>query len=217
MKKLISVFVFVTLIMLAACGGGDSESEGAEEPSQKGEVDAIAEEPVADEAEEVTLTEASEGDIATNDYGAYEIVKVADNLGSFETGPVSFTVNRAFLAKFTPNDPEAFLFESDPNVDGTIHVLVTIVTAENFGEEYVSFSPFNAEAFVGGSKPYRGQAYLNEGESEISAGKSEEFVTAYNLEDEDLAGVTEVDVKQSGPAADSMRIGDDVEFTITFE
>lgn len=200
-------------LFLAACG-----SEGAPESSVEAEETKETEAGSVEEVTaEVSIETAEAGDVVESDMGTYEIVKVAENVGSYESGPVTYIVDRAYLAKFTPNDTEAFLFENEPNVDGTIHALVTIVTAENSGEEYVTFSPFYAEAFVGGSKPYRGQAYLNEGESDISAGKSEEFVTAHNLEDEDLASVTEVNVKQSGPAADNMRIGDDVEFTISFD
>lgn len=226
MKKYLLTVILGIAIVLGACGEGNTDSAESIEPneaatetsgSESAEVGETAEETVEEVTAEVSIETAEAGDVVESDIGTYEIVKVAENVGSYESGPVTYIVDRAYLAKFTPNDSEAFLFENEPNVDGTIHVLVTIVTAENSGEEYVSFSPFNAEAFVGGSKPYRGQAYLNEGESEISAGKSEEFVTAYNLEDEDIAEVSEVSVNQSGPAADSMRIGDDVEYTINFE
>lgn len=216
MKKYLLTAIFGIAIVLGACGEGNTDSAESIEPNEAA-TETSGSESAEETVEEVSIETAEAGDVVESDIGTYEIVKVAENVGSYESGPVTYIVDRAYLAKFTPNDSEAFLFENEPNVDGTIHALVTIVTAENSGEEYVTFSPFYAEAFVGGSKPYRGQAYLNEGESDISAGKSEEFVTAHNLEDEDLASVTEVNIKQSGPAADNMRIGDDVEFTISFD
>lgn len=223
MKKSLLAFLFGTAVVLGACGA--EETEPPEEVTEASGSESTAETASAgteqaEEASGVTFETAEVGDVIEEgeDEGTYEIVKVAEDVGSFESGPITFTIERAYLAEFTPNESDAFLFEDYPSVDGVIHTLVTVVSAENTGEEYVAFDPFHSDVFVGGSKPYEAQAYLNMGETDISAGKAEDFVTAFNLEDEDLAEITEINVKQYAPSGgDYMKVGDDVEFTISFE
>lgn len=213
MKKLLFTLTIGATLALAACSGEDTESNGGE----TSEVSTENSTEVSSEASEVSFADATVGDEISNDYGTYEIVKVSEDVGSFETGVVSFDVPKAFLAKFTPDGEDGFLLEDAPNVDGKMNVVVTLVSAENSGEEYVTFSPFNAKSFVGGSKPYGAQMYLNEGDSDVSAGDSQDFVTAYNVEDEDLAEVSKVKIEQRAPSSDNRSQGEDVEFTITFE
>lgn len=216
MKKLLLTLLFGFILVLGACGGGgeDEGSGSSEEGSKEGSTEATE---VAAEASASTIDSAEAGDVVEVDFGSYEIVKAADNVESFETEDATIDVVKAYLAEFTPSEDDVSLFESDLNEDGVINVAVTVIDVENSGEEYVTFSPFAADVFVEGSKPYGGQMGLNTGDSDISAGKSEQFVTAYNLEDEDdLNAISELTIEMWSTRTEESS-PEDLEFTAKFE
>lgn len=205
MKKMLLTLLIGALLALAACSG---EVVNTNEEATEKSGSSVAEESQATEEEEAestaTLEAAGVGDVVVDeDYGEYEIVKVANPEESAETADVSVTLSKVLLATFTPNNPDMFGGESE------LPVVVTLVSAENGADGEVSFDPFNGD--VNGNEAVMG---LNIGESLIASGDTEVFVTAYHVDSTDISSA---DIFIKSPSQDAFSIGDDVEFSVTFE
>lgn len=187
-KKLLTAIIGTSLI-LGACGD-ESTEEATKENVQTEEA--------------VSIEEAKVGDIVVDeDYGEYEVLKVANPVESAETADVSVSLSKVLLATFTPSVPDMFGGETE------LPVVVTLISAENGADGEVTFSPFNGN--VDGNEAVMG---LNSGESSITPGSQQDFVTAYHADSTDISS-TDIFIKS--PSQNALSIGDDVEFTVTFE
>jgi len=209
LKKLLFVSLFV--LFLAACGG-ESEDSGNDSSAS----DAPAEETSAPEPveEEVTFEAASEGDKITDDYGTYTIEKVGEpEQATYETGPITFDLNKVMLATFVPNEESKSFFDGQEE----LNLAITLIESENTSDDTISFHPFSANVTTNTKGQYESQMYLNEGESEHIGKVVQEFRIPHNLGDEDLSEVTELTFTFDAPAKDSMSTGEDVTVPVSFE
>lgn len=222
MKRTLLAILFGVAVVLGACG---SEEEGeaevienqadSNESTSEVSTEEDVEETNSDTTEEETPEDSGE---LTSDKGTYNIVKSTEGAATLEVEGVTVEVVNAYLAEFTPDDPGRPSFVDSVREDGTINVFVTELLVENGEDEYVEFSPHRGDVFVGGSKPYGRQRDLFDGDSEISAGSSETYVTAYYLEDEnDLNAITEVRSVLGPIKTADGQLGEKFEITVMFE
>ncbi|WP_338749752.1 membrane lipoprotein lipid attachment site-containing protein [Bacillus sp. FJAT-52991] len=200
MKKLI--FVLLGALFLAGCGSEDASTSKPEE-TNKNQNEEVK--------EEVTLSTAQAGDKVTNEWGTYTIEKVAETNSSHESGPIKFNLNKVLLATFVPNESGASLFD-----EKKLNVAITLVESENTSEDTVTFDPFSAKVTTNTKGQYEAQSGLNEGDSEHIGNVKQQFTTAYNLKDEDLSKITELNFVFGSPSKDARSIGEDTTVKVSF-
>ncbi|GAA0427370.1 lipoprotein [Virgibacillus salarius] len=220
MNKLFTVGVLSFSLFLGACNDDEpadaSNNEGSKEPKEVETTEAHADEEKAQEPEVVTFEEAVEGDAIKNEYGTYTIVKATDANQQHETGPIKFELKKVLLATFEPNEENVFLFEEE----GTkipMNLAITLIESENTSDDTVSFHPFTTRVTTETKGQYEAQTYLNEGESEHVGNVIQEFVTPFNLGDEDLESLTSLKFTFDPPSSESTINGEEVQTEVTFE
>ncbi|QAS54850.1 hypothetical protein [Halobacillus litoralis] len=92
MKKILLLSLLVPFLLLSACNG-DSSVKGNDETNNKTEED----KPKND-------TDTSKSSVDEYKYGEFDVAKVAKNIGSYKTGPISLTVEEAQLVSGTFED-----------------------------------------------------------------------------------------------------------------
>lgn len=146
MKKFLILFISVSLF-LAACGdnsGETNESTGSEGSAQE-ETVAVAtqdeKETEEDGEDAVTMTseenenkEAPVGDVVTNEAGESTLVSRTDDVGTFESGPIKMTIEKAngVSMKVSPDYQDAFGGEE-------LEYIQVDMTVENTSDDHITF------------------------------------------------------------------------------
>lgn len=139
MKKLLVLFLGLSLF-LAACGGGEESEEASgdatEEPVAE-EISAETEETTEPEAEE-SNSEVKEGDTIENEMGTFNIVsKQTDLSDSYENGPINLTITGTQLGTLEPSEDFKDMFEGKDKL-----TTVTVgMEVENTSEDTIAIYP----------------------------------------------------------------------------
>ncbi|WP_163970217.1 hypothetical protein [Oceanobacillus halotolerans] len=137
MKKLcMFLFLMSISIVLVACGGDtndtgeeDTTSEDTNEEQEQSETN--EEEP----EEEVEDTgEAQVGDTITNEAGEMTLVSRTDDVGTFESGPIKLTIDKANGVSGKLSDEMAEMMETEE-----LEYIQVDMTVENTTEENITF------------------------------------------------------------------------------
>nr|WP_289038202.1 DUF4352 domain-containing protein [uncultured Allobacillus sp.] len=157
MKKLFySIALLLLVLSLVACGGEaeaenvdnedeeqSSEDEQAEEDESEAETENTydVEESEKDEDESETMThdenqnkEAHEGDVVTSEIGDARVVSRVDDFGTFESGPIKVTIDKANGVSLDVSDGYVEYFETDQ-----LEYFQVDLTVENTSEDKITF------------------------------------------------------------------------------
>ncbi|SFK48331.1 hypothetical protein SAMN04487936_11520 [Halobacillus dabanensis] len=163
--------------------------------------------------EKVTMNEAEAGESVEGEWGTYKILNTSTpEETSYTSEPIKFSVPKVLLATFIPNEESKDLFEQEE-----INLAIALINSENTSEDTVSFHPFSAKVTTDTKGQYGAQEMLNKGDSEHIGQVKQEFVIPYNLEDEDLSKIKELEFHFDGTAKDATTIGEDVVVPVSFE
>lgn len=209
MKKWFALLLSV--ILLSACSDNGENNEETKSPNTDKEVSEKANKE-ENQKEEVSFNDAKAGDTVIDDWGTYSIEKISEPNSTLESGPITFKIQKVFLAKFIPNQENESFFEQDE-----YNLAVSLINSENMSDDIVTFSPFAAKVTTNTQGQYEAQMGLNSGDSEHIGPVKEEFITAYNLEEENLNDITELNFKFSPASIDSTSVGEDIITTVKFE
>ncbi|TFJ90652.1 hypothetical protein [Lentibacillus salicampi] len=169
--------------------------------------------PKFEQKEEIAFSDAAKGDTVIDDYGTYTIKKVTEPSNpTHETGSITFSLNKVLLATFKPNEESASFFDREE-----LKLAVMLIESENNSEDTVSFHPFSTTVTTNTKGQYDAQTLLNKGESEHIGQVTQEFRTAFNLEDENLDEIKEMTFILDKPSKDSMSFGEEVKIDVTFD
>lgn len=210
MKKVLLALLF-GLLVLTACGGNEENTENAD-PVEG--VDSAEQNAEQDESKEkITLHTAQSGDSVESDWGTYIIKKVVETNSQHETGPIQFVLQKVILSTFEPYEENKFLFDDQDNMN----LAIALIESENMSDDTVSFHPFSTKVTTDTKGQYGAQSGLNTGDSEHIGNVIQEFVTPFNLENEDLNAIKELTFVFDGAAKDARTIGDDVTIKVFVE
>ena len=137
MKK-ITLFLALVLL-LAACGGEatDSTSENSKEDTNTEEQTETAkgsEEEETDSENNTTDGGNKVGDVISNEAGDSTLVSLANDVGTFESGPIKLTIDKANGVSMKVSDSYVELFETDQ-----LEYIQVDMTVENTSEDHISF------------------------------------------------------------------------------
>lgn len=137
MKK-ITLFLALALL-LAACGGEetDSTSENSKEDTNTEEQTETAkgsEEEETDSENNTTDGGNKVGDVISNEAGDSTLVSLANDVGTFESGPIKLTIDKANGVSMKVSDSYVELFETDQ-----LEYIQVDMTVENTVEDHISF------------------------------------------------------------------------------
>lgn len=137
MKKLLIVLFVVMLTVFAACGDSSDGKvdESGEEVNGKAETKADNEdEGKTMTSEENESTEATVGDVITNEAGASTLVSRTDDIGTFESGPIQLTIKKANGVSMDVSDDYIDYFEAEE-----LEYIQVDLQVENTSEDNVTF------------------------------------------------------------------------------
>ena len=147
-RLLLLVALFFT-VTLAACGGADdtsngdanaNENEEATEETAANEAESSDENEQADEGETMTSeenegNEANVGDTITSDVGEAILVSRTDDVGTFESGPIELTIEKANGAAMQVSDEYVDMFDGQEELE----YIQVDMTVENTSEDHITF------------------------------------------------------------------------------
>lgn len=148
MKKFLTILFVLMLTVLAACGdSSDSESDesgeqvsGNAENETENEDDGEAVESEENKegetktSEENESTEAAVGDVITNEAGASTLVSRTDDIGTFESGPIQLTIEKANGVSMEVSDDFVDYFTTEQ-----LEYIQVDLQVENTSEDDVTF------------------------------------------------------------------------------
>ena len=145
MKRFLVLIIGLASI-LAACGGDTDETNienDLEESPPEESADNNQEEQATDDSEEVTATmtaeeneenEAAVGDVVTNEAGESTLVSRSDDVGTFESGPIKMTIEKANGVSMKVNPDYVDVFGGEE-----LEYIQVDMTVENTSEEHITF------------------------------------------------------------------------------
>ncbi|KGX85043.1 hypothetical protein [Pontibacillus litoralis] len=139
MKKLLFLFLaMVFAVVLTACGNDDSSSENKDDAKA---ADESSNEDATKEKDSEKMTteeneskEASVGDVVTNEGGEMTLVSRTDDVGTFESGPIKLTINKANGVSGKLKGDLAAMMETEE-----IEYIQVDMKVENNSEENIEF------------------------------------------------------------------------------
>lgn len=144
MKRFLVLIIGLALI-LAACGGGtdNTNEENDLEESAQGSTDNNQEEQDMENNEEDTETMTSEenedsdaavGEVVTNEGGESTLVSRTDDVGTFESGPIKMTIQKANGVSMNVSPDYVDVFGGEE-----LEYIQVDMTVENTSEEHITF------------------------------------------------------------------------------
>jgi len=146
-RRLLLLIALFFTATLAACGSGEDASDGdananeeAAEETAENEAESSDENEEADEGETMTSEEnegeeASVGDTITSDVGEATLVSLTDDVGTFESGPIELTIEKANGASMKVSDGYVDMFNGEEELE----YIQVDMTVENTAEDHITF------------------------------------------------------------------------------
>ncbi|MCM3739187.1 hypothetical protein M3210_02780 [Oceanobacillus luteolus] len=147
MKKLLLIFVLFLSLVIAACGdsednadsndasgASDETTEEVEETADKSE-DATEEENEEEDTNENKTAEGHKiGDVITNEAGESTLVSLTNDVGTFESGPIVLTIEKANGVSMNVSDEFVDMFGGEE-----LEYIQVDMTVENTSEDHITF------------------------------------------------------------------------------
>lgn len=143
MKKILLVLLALILTILVACGDSTENTEGGSESTDEVKTNSESKEESAaendDESETMTSEdndsqEASVGDVVTSEAGEATLVSRTDDVGTFESGPIKLTIEKANGVSMAVSDDYIELFETEQ-----LEYIQLDLHVENTSEDNITF------------------------------------------------------------------------------
>ena len=141
MKKILFLLFTAMILLLAACG---NDTTGSSDASSNDTNDAAEEKEDNTESEDKkgeTMTseeneskEAKVGDVVTNEAGDSKLVSRTDDIGTFESGPIKLTIEKANGVSMAVSDDYIDFFETDQ-----LEYIQVDMSVENTSDENITF------------------------------------------------------------------------------
>lgn len=202
---------------LYACSDGDSDASESNEPTSA-ESDDETDEEINDDTNDTdddesgsqevsSVYEAQAGDKVVEDYfGEFEFTDVIEVNESFTSGSIEGTLESVKFGTYT--------YEED---ESTINIVTTIVSTENTSDEEMSFHTFIPMTTDTGQQ-IEPEMMLNGGDgSHLGTVKQEQY-TSYNLGDENIEDISELNFHfDSAANSDYMSVDEDFVITVNID
>ncbi|KYG33017.1 hypothetical protein [Alkalihalobacillus trypoxylicola] len=200
-KYLLGSALLAVSITLGACGDSDDSSNSSEETTNQTEEAAET----SSDNSEVDIYTAEAGDTVVDEYvGEYHFTDVINVNENFTSGPIEGVFESVKVGTFTPED------EGD-----TLNIVTVVATTENTSDDQATFSLFGAILTTDTGQQIDAEMGLNDGEStHIGKVNHEQYVT-YNLGNETIEDINELNFHIRSTSVDNTSVGED--FTITVE
>jgi hypothetical protein len=146
-KRLLLLIALFFTVTLAACGSAEDTSdsdananEEAAEETAANEAESSDENEEAEEGETMTSeenegNEAKVGDTITSDVGEATLVSRTDDVGTFESGPIELTIEKANGAAMKVSDEYVDMFDGQEELE----YIQLDMTVENTSEDHITF------------------------------------------------------------------------------
>lgn len=143
MKKILLVLLALILTTLVACGDSTENTEGGSESTDEVKTNSESKEGSAaendDESETMTSEdndskEASVGDVVTSEAGEAALVSRTDDVGTFESGPIKLTIEKANGVSMAVSDDYIEFFETEQ-----LEYIQLDLHVENTSEDNITF------------------------------------------------------------------------------
>lgn len=137
MKKILFLFLALSLF-LVACGDDNAKKEtdnneasAADESSEGATEEKDSEKMTSEENES---KDAAVGDVVTNEAGEAKLVSRTDDVGTFESGPIKLTIDKANGVSMAVSDEYIELFETEQ-----LEYIQLDMNVENTSDENITF------------------------------------------------------------------------------
>ena len=141
MNRFLLILFALMVTILAACGDSSANIDGESEEEIKEENASSDETEEADKDEGETMTaeeneteEAAVGDVVTSEVGEATLVSRTDDVGTFESGPIKLTVEKANGVSMAVSDEYYDFFETDQ-----LEYIQVDLQVENTSEDNITF------------------------------------------------------------------------------
>lgn len=141
MKRILLILFAIMLAVLVGCGDSSANMTGESEEEVKEENDFSDETEEAGEDEGETMTteeneseDAAVGDIVTSEAGEATLVSRTDDVGTFESGPIKLTVEKANGVSMAVSDEYYDFFETDQ-----LEYIQVDLQVENTSDDNITF------------------------------------------------------------------------------
>ncbi len=207
MNKKLSFLLAIGLVVLTACGSDNTSSSDQDETESEETTSANTDtsnetKESNDEADSVFDAEAGER-VVDGGYGEFNFSDVINVNEHFTSGPIEGNFESV----------KAGTFSFDDENKETINIVTTVIKTENTSDDEASFHSFSATLTTDTGNQIDAEMMLNGGESShIGQVRQEQFVS-YNLGDESIDDIGELNFHFKSTSIDNRSVDDD--FTIT--
>ncbi|MFS0560087.1 hypothetical protein AB1K91_05055 [Terribacillus sp. 179-K 1B1 HS] len=211
MKKILGIMFAAMLIFVLAACGSDNTSKEEEGKTSEEETTASAEsnKEEAESAEEEATTEGgtSIGETVSNDGGDHKLVSLAEDVGTFESGPMTLNITKVNGVSSTLKGDLADLMETD-----NLEYIQVDMNVESSSDENLSFYPSQATLVTDTGEQLEPDMIMSEHiDGEFMGKVKKEGINYYMLEQSKAADVKHVKLVVDG-ATDSNfeKVGEDI-------
>ncbi|PAF19708.1 hypothetical protein [Terribacillus saccharophilus] len=211
MKKLLGILFAAMLVFVLAACGSDNTSKEEEGNTSEEETTANAESAEKEEAEpaEETTTEGgtSIGETVSNEGGDHTLVSLAEDVGTFESGPMTLNITKVNGVSSKLKGQLATMMDTEE-----LEYIQVDMNAESSSDENVSFYPSQATLVTDTGEQLEPDMMMSEHmDGEFMGKVKKEGINYYILEQSKAADVKHVKLVVSG-ATDSNfeKVGEDI-------
>lgn len=232
MKKALSILLFVLIsVVLAACGGSnDTESNGSgndekkaeessneqKESSEESSSDSSGDSSSSDEGETMTAEEnenkeAEVGDTVSSEAGEQTLVSRTDDVGEFESGPITLTIDKVNGVSGKLEGETAEYMEMEE-----VEYIQVDMKVSNSSKENVSFYASQATLTTDTGEQLEPNMMMSEHiDGEFLGQVNKEGTSIYILENSKAEDVNSVTLHFSGATNENIEpLGEDLEIDV---
>ncbi|MFJ6415059.1 hypothetical protein ACIQLG_19960 [Terribacillus saccharophilus] len=212
MKKLLGIlFAAMLVFVLAACGSDNTSKEEEGNKSSEEETSASTENAEKEEAEpaEEATTEGgtSIGETVSNEGGDHTLVSLAEDVGTFESGPMTLNITKVNGVSSKLKGQLATMMDTEE-----LEYIQVDMNAESSSDENVSFYPSQATLVTDTGEQLEPDMMMSEHmDGEFMGKVKKEGINHYILQNSKAADVKHVKLVITG-ATDSNfeKVGEDI-------
>lgn len=211
MKKLLGIlFAAMLVFVLAACGSDNTskEEEGNKASEEETTASTESSEEEAESAEEATTEGGTSiGETVSNEGGDHELVSLAEDVGTFESGPMTLNITKVNGVSSKLKGQLATMMDTEE-----LEYIQVDMNAESSSDETVSFYPSQATLVTDTGEQLEPDMMMSEHmDGEFMGKVKKEGINYYILEQSKAADVKHVKLVITG-ATDSNfeKVGEDI-------
>lgn len=208
MKKLLGIlFAAMLIFVLAACGSDNASKEKESNASSEEETTASTESSEEEAEEATTEGGTSIGETVSNEGGDHTLVSLAEDVGTFESGPMTLNISKINGVSSTIKGDLADIMETEE-----LEYIQVDMNVESSSDDTLSFYPSQATLVTDTGEQLEPDMIMSEHiDGEFMGKVKKEGINYYILEQSKAADVKHVKLVITGATdANFEKVGEDI-------